>query len=53
MSIMKEKKDLLWPLSPPKEAQSSTEDDVEVVFENNASSKDEVQLVLEVKKYST
>ena len=53
MSIMKEKKDLLWPLSPPKEAQTSTEDDVEVVFENNASSKDEVQLVLEVKKYST
>ena len=52
MSIMKEKKDLLWPLSPPKEAQSSTEDDVEVVFEKNASNKDEVQLVLEVKKYS-
>ena len=53
MSIIKEKKELLWPLSPPKEAQSSTEDDVEVVFESNASSKDEVQLVLEVKKYST
>ena len=53
MSIVKEKKDLLWPLSPPKEAQSSTEDDVEVVFENTASNKDEVQLVLEVKKYST
>jgi len=53
MDIANVNKDLYWNMDNPSVTQASPEDDIKIVFEDNKSTENDIEVVLEVKNYST